>query len=187
MVNSCCQGMYDILLYKAIFSLMYFGCLRISETVVTDNKKEHTLKVHDVMPLYKDRCLVGFRLTLHTYKFNYQKPVVMKLCPASEVDKCICPVQALAKYLLMRGNGNGVLFLDSSGVNITRSVVSVKLKEILLRLSLDADLYNTHSFRIGRATDLILSGVSTENVRLIGRWSSDAFRKYIRPSLVVLP
>ena len=45
--------------------------------------------------------------------------------------------------------------------------------------------YKGHSFRIGAATFAAECGFSDAQIRLMGRWQSDAFRKYIRsPSLV---
>ncbi len=41
-----------------------------------------------------------------------------------------------------------------------------------------------HSFRIGAATFAAERGFSDAQIRSMGRWQSDAFRKYIRtPSL----
>ena len=41
---------------------------------------------------------------------------------------------------------------------------------------------SSHSFRAGGATDLLEGGVPPEEVRRLGRWSSDAFLMYWRPS-----
>ena len=40
--------------------------------------------------------------------------------------------------------------------------------------------YKGHSFRIGAATLAAESGLSDAQIRLLGRWKSDSFRKYIR-------
>ena len=40
--------------------------------------------------------------------------------------------------------------------------------------------YDTHSIRSGAAMALTLSGYPAFRVMLVGRWSSDAFLKYIR-------
>ena len=40
--------------------------------------------------------------------------------------------------------------------------------------------FKTHSFRIGRATDLAAEGVNADTIKMMGRWSSNVFCKYIR-------
>ena len=54
------------------------------------------------------------------------------------------------------------------------------LYTILKRLNLEPGLYGMHSFRIGRATDLIKFNYSIEEVKLMGRWRSNVIFKYIR-------
>ncbi|KAH7926292.1 hypothetical protein BV22DRAFT_983550, partial [Leucogyrophana mollusca] len=44
-----------------------------------------------------------------------------------------------------------------------------------------------HSFRIGGTTTLLLSGVSPDVVKAMGRWSSDAFLRYWRSLELVVP
>ncbi|KIO19286.1 hypothetical protein M407DRAFT_50059, partial [Tulasnella calospora MUT 4182] len=41
-------------------------------------------------------------------------------------------------------------------------------------------LSSGHSFRIGRATEMLLRGVDPKLVMVQGRWSSDAFLRYWR-------
>ena len=43
-----------------------------------------------------------------------------------------------------------------------------------------------HSFRIGGATELIERGVSFDWVCMQGRWSSDAWRRYVRSTPCLL-
>ena len=40
-----------------------------------------------------------------------------------------------------------------------------------------------HSFRQGGAQSLFDAGVSIEDIKIFGRWRSDAFRRYIEMSL----
>lgn len=41
---------------------------------------------------------------------------------------------------------------------------------------------NTHSFRIGGASAAASSGVPDSIIKILGRWSSDCYRRYIRIS-----
>jgi hypothetical protein len=40
--------------------------------------------------------------------------------------------------------------------------------------------YKGHSFRIGSVSHASSTGVSDEHIQLMGRWNSNAFKKYIR-------
>ena len=42
--------------------------------------------------------------------------------------------------------------------------------------------YNLHSFRIGGATALLASNCSIEQIKAMGRWSSDVAEVYARPT-----
>ena len=55
-----------------------------------------------------------------------------------------------------------------------------QLNNILQEAGLNANHYNTHSFRIGAATSAQDSGISDANIQMLGRWKSDAYKLYIR-------
>lgn len=44
-----------------------------------------------------------------------------------------------------------------------------------------------HSFRIGGTTELLVAGVPPDVVRMMGRWSSDAFLRYWRSLDMIAP
>ena len=54
------------------------------------------------------------------------------------------------------------------------------LKEIINNLGLNNTLYDMHSLRIGRASDVIKYNYSIDEVRRLGRWRSNVVYKYIR-------
>ena len=67
---------------------------------------------------------------------------------------------------------------------ITRTFFVTQLKAALKFNNLDCALYKAHSFRIGAASWATAKGFSDSQIRLLGRWKSNAFLKYIRtPSL----
>ncbi len=96
-------------------------------------------------------------------------------------DKTCCPVQALLKYLKLRGTKSGPLFIHSNGLPVSRDEVAEILKQTLMLINEDPTQYNTHSFRIGRLCSAAENGATETQLRLLGRWKSNAFLKYLRP------
>ena len=50
-----------------------------------------------------------------------------------------------------------------------------------------SDRYNTHSFRICRATQLAKDNATEATIKSTGGWKSAAYNKYIRPNYSALP
>ena len=69
-----------------------------------------------------------------------------------------------------------------TGEPVLRARFDSVLRGCLLAANLGTGDYKGHSFRIGRATDCAAEGMSDAQIRALGRWSSDAFRKHIRVS-----
>ena len=55
------------------------------------------------------------------------------------------------------------------------------LKSLMENLKLDKRRYNTHSLRIGAATSASLAKLPDTHIQILGRWRSNAFKRYIRP------
>ena len=95
-----------------------------------------------------------------------------------------CPVELLAKYLAMRGPRPGALFITVDGAPVSRSHFSNQLSSAIQFCGLSPSVYKGHSFRIGAASHAADKGLSDAQIRLLGRWKSNAFLKYLRtPSL----
>ena len=54
------------------------------------------------------------------------------------------------------------------------------LRQALSNINLEPSLYDTHSWRIGRASDLMKWGYSLPQIKIWGRWRSNVVYKYIR-------
>ena len=105
----------------------------------------------------------------------------------SKLDKSICPVTAVAAYLEIRPQTNSkALFLHILGTPMSRSFFVRHLRVLLAATPYKGEKFNTHSFRIGRATDMLLAGASDATIQKIGRWSSNAYRKYLRPDHILV-
>lgn len=179
---SVTQPDFDRTLFKAALLLAYHGAFRAGELTHSGSIK-HTLRIENVI-LFHERELTKVRLTLPTYKHAKDKAVLL-LAPSPEPHHC--PVQALLAYLRHRPPIPGVLFLTKTGAPLSRNSLALTLKRGISLLGLNPNLYNTHSLRVGRATDLALSGEPDAVIRETGRWASNAFRKYIRFDGFTLP
>ena len=60
-----------------------------------------------------------------------------------------------------------------------RHEFDVSLKRLLEFCSYQTNAFKGYSFRIGAATAAALRGESDAQIRAAGRWTSDAFKKYI--------
>jgi hypothetical protein len=116
--------------------------------------------------------VVGIKLTFHDFKHNYnQRPFTLTI---NRQSTC-CPIQLLLDYLALRGDTKGAIFITRGGIAIAREAFALQLSEAIRLCGLDPARYKGHSFRIGAASYV-------SQIRIIGRWKSNAFHKYIRVS-----
>lgn len=97
----------------------------------------------------------------------------------------LCAVQSIVAYLAIRGNSPGPLFLLQSGQPLTRTLLTTWLRDILTLADIPGN-YSSHSFRIGAATVAARNGVPDHLIQTLGRWSSNAYRSYIRTPVTAL-
>ena len=155
-------------LFRAMFLLAFHAFLRVGEITAS----EHNLALQDVQ-FSKSGLSLHFRSAKHSVG---QK---QEVCVQHIPDSTYCPVQALQKYLVLRGNKPGPLF-SRANIPITRSEFVQTLSSMLKIAGIPAGNFNSHSFRIGAATSCAANGIADAVIQRLGRWRSDAFKKYIR-------
>ena len=173
------ENKYNQQLYKTLYLTAYYGLMRVGELT----SSPHVLKAVDVNDARNKK---GFKLILHTSKTHgrHNYPQKIKICPADKNHNCFCPVEELTKFLQLRGRTaltkeeSFFIFKDRRPVRPVDFRNS--LKRMIHNLGLDSSLYDTHSFRIGRATDLFKRGVQVDVIKEAGRWKSNAVYKYLR-------
>lgn len=179
-IDTLYESRYEQCLYKSLISLSYYACLRAGEAVIS-NSQTHTLHIDNVTIDSKNSINLKFRSYKHCIS------PTTKFIIHSLPDNITCPVKNLSNYLELRSDSLGPLFIFNDCTPVTRLHYSELIKNVTHFIGLNPSRYNTHSVRIGRATDLALSGVSHEIIKQTGRWSSSAYINYIRLDNFVLP
>ena len=70
--------------------------------------------------------------------------------------------------------------MGNDGKMLTRQIFSTELHCILSKMKLDKGSYSTHSFRIGAATSAIEAGIAETQIKMLGRWQSNAYQGYVK-------
>ncbi|VDI20264.1 Hypothetical predicted protein [Mytilus galloprovincialis] len=115
----------------------------------------------------------------------FRKGIDIKLF---KIDHSICPFLALKRYLSIRHSVFGIgfpsdpLFITGNREALTRPFFLVKFKNILELCGYDPNLYNGHSFRSGAATSAGKARVEDHMIKVLGRWKSDSYCRYIKIS-----
>lgn len=176
-----CSSEYRAYLFKAMCTTAFFAFLRIGE-ITCCPRSPNVLQIDQVVKLVDNAgTITGLKITFANFKHSYNRPNVT-LTLNRRAD--ICPVQSLLDYFTCRGVSAGPLFRTRDGLAVTRKLFTDYLATIFRACGLDSTKYKGHSFRIGAATFAAECGYSDAQIRLMGRWKSEAFRKYIRcPSL----
>ncbi|XP_069110198.1 uncharacterized protein [Argopecten irradians] len=175
-----CSSTYESKLFSAAFLLAFFGFFRVGELTVT--KMSMIQKVVSLQDIKIGNIL---EVALRFSKTDQEGKGCTVCIP--RLEGTFCPVKCLEQYITVRHRNPGPLFCHFDHSPLTRYQFASVLKKTLLFLGFDSNRYKTHSFRIGAATEAAIRGLSDREIQLLGRWSSDTFRQYIRiPEKVML-
>ena len=160
--------------------MAFFAFLRIGEITVSkrDSFSSNLLQLVQVSRQGSQNGeVVSLVITFKNYKHNYnQNPFSIVLAK----QLTACPVRSYLEYFLLRGPLSGPLFITQEGLPVLRSDFCKMLCTVVQLCNLDPKKYKGHSFKIGAATYAAEHGFSDPQIRQLGRWKSDAFKKYIR-------
>ena len=174
---------YLEIMYKAAFSLAYYGLMRVGELT----SGSHPVQARDVhMAHSKDSILLLLRTSKTHGKRN--KPQRIKICTLNLPKlhkKFFCPFRIVSQYITNRGNymeDEEPFLVFSDRTPVTPNHFRCTLRCQLQKLDLDPTLYDTHSFRIGQTSDMYNKFHYTiDQIHKAGRWKSSAIFKYIKP------
>ncbi|XP_069104712.1 integrase/recombinase xerD homolog isoform X1 [Argopecten irradians] len=175
-----CTSTYETSLFRVAFLLAFFGFMRVGELTSTANS-DHAVGLSDVSLNDQE---VTLKLThSKTDQTGKGHILVISACP----DLSLCPVKATSAFLRIRPKSLTREFLcHASGRSLSRYQFSAVLKKTLQFANVPAANFKTHSFRIGAASAASLQGTPDEQIKVLGRWKSACFQRYIRISAPTL-
>jgi hypothetical protein len=178
------QGLFNSFLDQMLITACvtaFFGFLRCGEFTCNPNfDPQVNLSLNNIQ-FRQDHAVI----TLQQSKTDpFRQGVPIKLfCLKSD----LCPMCHLAYYLRLRcflttsyHGCSSSLFINSKGQALTRTEFLNSLNSILRAVGLDPCLYSGHSFRIGAATTASSARLEDHLIKTLGRWSSDAYCRYIK-------
>jgi hypothetical protein len=112
-------------------------------------------------------------------QFKHNTKGIPKTITFSHGEALISAVAALVNCLNIRQSSQGPLFLFQDGVPMSRSYFDKSLHKCLAFCGLDSSRYKGHIFRIRAVSFAARKGLSDAQIRFMGRWNSNAFRKKI--------
>lgn len=168
---------FDDQLFNTIIALGFAGLHRLGE--LTDNDSVALRVPRQIIrrsSLFISRCNTAATYILPYHKadkYYTSSPIVI----LNRKDDPTCPILTLIVYTLNRDRlfpANPYWLLREDGTVPTRSWFIARLNSIFegSRTGL--------SLRTGGATALAQAGMPMETIQCIGRWSSEAYRTYIR-------
>jgi hypothetical protein len=182
-------GSYLDIMFAAIFLMAFHGFMRCGEftSPTTTFQPDQGLALSDVVIRGEGASQVLYI----NLRFSKMDPnghgVVIRLFP---LPTELCPVQAMDKYMQARvGVGTmpaGPFFMMPNGAPLTRTDFVTSLQQVLQCIGASGHIIKPHSFRIGAATAAAQAGVPDHIIKMLGRWSSDSYQRYIRTSSTVL-
>ena len=175
------QKYYNIMIWAAC-AMAFFGFLRSSEFTVPSQSQFDPnlhLTLSDIT-LDSRHSPQIIQVNIKQSKTDpFRQGITLSL---GRTDHKICPVKAIVPFLAASGKGPGPLFQLQNQQMLTRGMFSATLDKILTQLHLDKDQFNTHSFRIGAATSAKRAGMADVDIKMLGRWRSEAYQRYVRMS-----
>ena len=160
---------------QSMFLLSFFALLRVGEITVMslDSYNANLLQLSNIKINATGQVVINFTKFKHSCP---SQPYTLTIRP--NPGRFSLPI-TLAKYISLRGNSPGPLFCYNNKP-ILHSFYTKNLQTLLKHIGLDTNVFKSHSFRIGSATNAFINGASNQQLQHMGRWKSNAFEKYIR-------
>ena len=169
--------------FKSLTKPLYYGLFRISEITASP----HAIRARDV---HVGRNKPKLKFVLRSSKTHGRgtKPQIVKISnDASFTLKPkdgVCPFTILNEYFSVRSRcspgSDKQFFVFSDRSLVSASAIRTVMNSCISRCGLNPKVNRTHSYRIGRAVDLLAMHVEIPVIMRLGRWKSSIVYEYLK-------
>lgn len=163
-LETVCITHYECLLFRALFTVAFFGALRIGELVA----KHHNVLQPELLYL-SDLQLLERRAVFHL-PASAESQVRHVISLGLSGEPWVCPVLALRNYVTARSRQQGPLFMHWDNETVTKREFLTVLRWALRLLGLSPEHYGVHSFWMGAAITAARCGFPGEDITRLSRW-----------------
>ena len=160
-------------LYKCMFSLAYYGLMRVGELTWSP----HVVKAKDIhVARNKNKMLI----VLYSSKTHGKESAPQEIKISESLvgsnrvrTRNFCPFQVTRDYMAYRGHylhDVDLFFIFKDRTPVRPNNMRNTLHKLILGVDLDPMWYNTHSMRATHCSDLYDAGYDLEFLKKAGRW-----------------
>ena len=179
---SVCNGQDpDSKMMWAALTLAFYGCLRASEfTVDKKFNSLHNLTMSDV-EFHSNEVDHYMSVRIKRSKTDYSnKGFLVNICCIKDMSCAVCAMKRYLECISSQHKSNDPLFQFIIGVPLLNRLFKKHLSRLLALKHYPINKFSGHSLRIGCATTAAAVGLQDWQIKLLGRWTSDAYQRYIR-------
>lgn len=168
---------YLFKMYRAVFLVAYYGMFRIGEL----GDSPHALQACDVkVSTNKTKFLLILRSSKTHGKGDHPHTVnIPQLVDVNFDNDLFNPYLALLDFQNIRPKADN-FFIHQDGSPLQVTHIRTMFKKVLKQANFDTEIFDFHSYRVGRATELLANSVPFEIVKKWGNWKSDSIWKYFK-------
>jgi hypothetical protein len=185
-LHSTCDILQDGNMLWAAMTMAFYGCLRASEftTSVSFDSNIHLCNIDVTFGTLENTPFMKVFIKRSKTDQSNRGFTINISC----VPDITCAVCAMHKYQSSKPLQipTAPLFVFASGVPLKKTLFQKNLNLMLSFKNYPINEFSGHSLRIGSATTGASVGLQDWEIKLLGRWTSDAYHRYITASTPLL-
>lgn len=167
---------------ESMFLLAFYGFLRCSEFTASNSRFNPALHAClSDLSIANSTTLIFTLRHSKTDQFGVSTPIYL-----FKLNSPLSPYEPLVRHLSTRiaqhASPSDPLFVTEAGSVITRTWFHHHLRLVLTKAGYAASHFSGHSFRIGATSTASRQGIPEHTIKILGRWTSQAYHAYIRTS-----